>query len=101
MDGLVGVIVVLVPQEVLWRLVEEGIQVGKHFLASAHQLHHPCYVVRHEPALLIGIALDAAVAFPGAGVRWPCFPFPIGLTGTEPAHGGVEDVAVGLTFLDE
>ena len=60
--GLVGMIVVFVPKIVFGRFLEHIRKVGKGLLASAHETNHTVHVMGHEPSLLVGIALGAAVS---------------------------------------
>lgn len=97
-DGFVGVVVVVVPEHVRRGFVEELREVAQHGFAPAHERYHALDVVRHEPSLLIGVRLDAAVPLGGAGVLGPRLPRSVGAARAEPALLPVEDIAVGLPF---
>lgn len=98
MDGFVGVVVVVVPEHVRRGFVEELREVAQDGFAPAHERYHALDVVRHEPSLLIGVRLDAAVPLGGAGVPRPRLPRSVGAARAEPALLPVEDIAVGLPF---
>ena len=96
MHRFVGMVVILIPEHILGRLLEELLQIGKHRLAAAHKLDHTLDIVRHEPPLLIGVALDTSVPLGSAGIFGPRGPAAVGAARTEPPLLLVEYVAVCL-----
>ena len=95
MIGFVGMIIVITPQKILRRTVEEKFQfLNKENLSS--QCLHTLDIVRHKPTLLKRITLDTSL---------PPYRFPLPiqssifiLTGLKSAHFGLPDIPVSLTF---
>ena len=106
MIGFVGMIIVITPQKILRRTVEEKFQfLNKENLSS--QCLHTLDIVRHKPTLLKRITLDTSLPpyrFP-LPIQ-PCpyrFSLPVQssifiLTGLKSAHFGLPDIPVSLTF---
>ena len=94
MIGFVGMIIVITPQKILRRTVEEKFQfLNKENLSP--QCLHTLDIVRHKPTLLKRITLDTTLSLP--------FSLPVQssifiLTGLKSAHFGLPDIPVSLTF---
>ena len=90
MIGFVGMIIVITPQKILRRTVEEKFQfLNKENLSP--QCLHTLDIVRHKPTLLKRITLDTTLSL-------PFFPAIFILTGLKSAHFGLPDIPVSLTF---
>ena len=95
MIGFVGMIIVITPQKILRRTVEEKFQfLNKENLSP--QCLHTLDIVRHKPTLLKRITLDTSLA----PYRFPLtyLTSVFALTGLKSAHFGLPDIPVSLTF---
>ena len=101
MIGFVGMIIVITPQKILRRTVEEKFQfLNKENLSP--QCLHTLDIVRHKPTLLKRITLDTqrdqTVNLPALPSKVRILPPPPILTGLKSAHFGLPDIPVSLTF---
>ena len=93
MIGFVGMIIVITPQKILRRTVEEKFQfLNKENLSP--QCLHTLDIVRHKPTLLKRITLDTTLSLP----LFPASSVIFILTGLKSAHFGLPDIPVSLTF---
>ena len=93
MHGFVRVVVVVVPEEVVGSVLEEREQFLREVLA-AHQPDQPGNIVRHEPALLVGIGLAASLAV--HGLPLPLKPVAVLVLRPEPTHLLIPQVPIRL-----
>ena len=96
MNRFIGMVIIAVPHKVVRSVLEEVLKVRKDFLTAAHQLHHPIHVMRHEPALLVRVAFDAAEVVLQSSFLRPFPPGAVGVPGSEPTDLRIEHVLVGL-----
>ena len=95
-NRLIGVVVIAVPHKVVRSVLEEVLKVSEDFLPAAHQFYHSIHVMRHEPALLVRVTLDASeVVFQSSLLR-PFPPGAVSVPGSEPTDLRIEYVLVGL-----
>ena len=95
MIGFVGMIIVITPQKILRRTVEEKFQfLNKENLSP--QCLHTLDIVRHKPTLLKRITLDTSL--PPYRFSLPVQSSIFILTGLKSAHFGLPDIPVSLTF---
>ena len=95
MIGFVGMIIVITPQKILCRTVEEKFQLLNKEILS-HQCLHTLDIVRHKPTLLKRITLDTSL--PPYRFPLPIQPSVFTLTGLKPAHFRIPDIPVSLPF---
>ena len=90
-------IIIGIPIEFARRVFKKGFQIGQHFVATAHDFHHAGHVVRHEPTLLVGIALHATVPLLQASFFRPVRPRAVGVAHAEPSLFLIEYFTVCLS----
>ena len=95
MYRFVGVVVILIPQEVLGCLLKEVFQIVQHLLFATHECYHTVDVMGYKPSLLVGVRFDGAVPFRQSAVGGLLFPGTGFAFGAEPhLVFRVEDVLV-------
>src|SRR5690606_2714510 len=93
----VCVIVVIIPQEILWCHLEEISKTLFYSLFTTHQRNHAFYIMGNEPALLIGITLYGSVPVLQPSLTGPWLPLAVVEFGPKPIHRVIKYILVTLS----